>query len=1636
MYSNDVNISDNLNITINSFNGTISKVSANIITENLDKVYTGNPYDTTDINVNSSNGATYSFLDKNSNPIDIPTNVGTYYLVAEIASDNYTTAGTVIKEFKITPATINLGDLTNQKVTFTGDVVFPNIVSSNYPKVSLMVTPFADNDLISVGTQKGYVVMANNDANYVMTSDNIIEYEIVKAKISLIINDVMNYTGEAWSKSLNDYNNNDRFVIDGLISTKLSSLGQYNNIEDFNYEGYVIYHNGINVTNSVDLVIEHIFVTIKYPSIDFTVVDGVYDSEANVYKVSYTYDGNIHKALVESSVKNVSIIYYSEGLVTTTPISSQNVIKQSISFTLSARNYENTIGTIEFEIKELELTLKHNDNIDKEFDQKSYNFEYKLYSIYDTDFENPVTVSDVKVEYYNKYGARVSQAARVGDYKVKVYFEGNDNIKAFEFTYDFKITPTDANISIDENYHNQMYTGKSVLDPKVYTYTSNKDAISFKYYNYDDYDFDTNSVIDGKEAIDNPSTLGKYVVVVTVAKNNDYNETSKAFTFEIISRTAVVQWENFTFTYDGKPHVSTAYIDGIEDRINLDVKIYKDEARTIEITEAVYAGKYYLKAVLPTSDGLYNINSVAVMEIMPRRVEVIYENPYVEYQDEISFTFTSDGTYNNIFGYVKYDDGTYDVLTLLLAVRKSEDEPIELKVYKNTDFDCTVISAISPDGTDVSSCYYVDINAFISVHKKMIEYSFENANNGVITYTYDGQPHSVIGTASEGCTILYNGNGKWTDQAPIYVNAGNYHVGYKIIGEGYETIEGTITISIEKISYDIEVISKAVVDYNGLEYKPEIRINNYDGIYEVTYKYYSIDDVSRLNPMYSISEAGSYNLEITVFESQNYKVTKKNSVVIIQKIDSVLTVDENELSKVYDSLSFDLSYEVITDGDSNVYYYDITDTALSNPLASAPVNAGRYFAQVKVTNAKNYSNMSFEPVVIEIKKAQVTISSDTIVYEYTGNSYIYNFDVFNKNEPDSLVYPVISNTLDGKYRFVGNIETKGSNRGYYYSNNGINLVVEVYYQDELVTSNFEFLLEITVKIDDANASSLITVNDYNGIYDGNSYGIEIIVDENLNGSYSIVYSSNNISFQSLPVVYSDCGNYKVFYTITFENYKTITGYAFINIEKADISIDEDNILASDMEYNGKEYSDPVVNAFADGKIVYKYYNLADYDLVNNIALGLPLDTAPIHAGEYVVVVDYVDLINFNPLTSPVFKTFTITKKIINVTWKNTVMEYSGNLMAPTAHPSTVTFDEVVVTVSGHMINKGKYIATATIDNLDYEIKNNTQEFEIITKVVEIPEKIIREYTDDFINPVDFTTLYTSNMYKDVGEYTITITLVDKDNYVFENGLTTATTTLVITEMNLASENVKVEEINFVRYTGEAVEPKPVVYYKDTLLIENVDYRLSYINNVEPSMFKDNTDYAYVVIEGIGNYTGSTRIKFRILSDIISITSGKAKLVELTGLGKYNNNYVHNEYNDSKTIVITNIASKTTITKFLSMLEENQRSMIRITDTKGYIVSTNYDTTYIGTGFKIEVIDYDKTVLDKVTVVIAGDISGDGIIDSVDATYIRNYCSGYASFDKLRYYAADIDHDGYINYSEYYMILSYMNGSYDFETSYK
>ena len=77
------------------------------------------------------------------------------------------------------------------------------------------------------------------------------------------------------------------------------------------------------------------------------------------------------------------------------------------------------------------------------------------------------------------------------------------------------------------------------------------------------------------------------------------------------------------------------------------------------------------------------------------------------------------------------------------------------------------------------------------------------------------------------------------------------------------------------------------------------------------------------------------------------------------------------------------------------------------------------------------------------------------------------------------------------------------------------------------------------------------------------------------------------------------------------------------------------------------------------------------------------------------------------------------------------------------------------------------------------------------------------------------------------------------------------------------QDVTVASIGNQTYTGKEIMPAISVSHKGSTLKQNIDYRVTYQNNTNV------TNDATVVIEGVGNYTGTKKVSFKIVAAAIS-----------------------------------------------------------------------------------------------------------------------------------------------------------------------
>ena len=136
-----------------------------------------------------------------------------------------------------------------------------------------------------------------------------------------------------------------------------------------------------------------------------------------------------------------------------------------------------------------------------------------------------------------------------------------------------------------------------------------------------------------------------------------------------------------------------------------------------------------------------------------------------------------------------------------------------------------------------------------------------------------------------------------------------------------------------------------------------------------------------------------------------------------------------------------------------------------------------------------------------------------------------------------------------------------------------------------------------------------------------------------------------------------------------------------------------------------------------------------------------------------------------------------------------------------------------------------------------------------------------------------TPVFNGSLEREVGEsrglYAISqgsLLLTDKDSFIASNYelVFTSGIDFTITNKLLSDQDINILPISEVIYNGQSQEPEVELKDIDIVLVEGVDYELSYDNNTDVGK-------ATITITGLGNYGGVRTVTFNILPRVITVT---------------------------------------------------------------------------------------------------------------------------------------------------------------------
>ena len=379
---------------------------------------------------------------------------------------------------------------------------------------------------------------------------------------------------------------------------------------------------------------------------------------------------------------------------------------------------------------------------------------------------------------------------------------------------------------------------------------------------------------------------------------------------------------------------------------------------------------------------------------------------------------------------------------------------------------------------------------------------------------------------------------------------------------------------------------------------------------------------------------------------------------------------------------------------------------------------------------------------------------------------------------------------------------------------------------------------------------------------------------------------------------------------------------------------------------------------------------------------------------------------------------TVRKSILDSTVPDFEIEYANNVNAGTATTTvtgvgnyTGTLD-VKFEIAKLQINIGPYLVI--IEPSSYEYNGEAQQPNVtVKKDANSPALVYgKDFTVGYM-PVDDAEL-TDHQPVNVGTYKVVVEGLG--NY---EGTTNSEPDFTITPKSI--KKVDVEFVKSWDYTGEEIKPEVKVKDGGKVLVEGVDYKVSYENNVNAS------EEAIVRIDGLGNYNDNRKIKFTIVpksvnsADItalveptsveytgsaitvnLTVKDGEKVLVEGTDFGTEYVNNINvgtatikvtglNNYKDVKEVTfeitpvdITNYdAAIDPVSKIYNgVFDEPTLTVRKDGSTPALVKGTDYEVSYVLNGEEVE----EPVNAGTYTVVIKGIGNYKGTVNAENLTY--------------------------------------------------
>lgn len=376
-----------------------------------------------------------------------------------------------------------------------------------------------------------------------------------------------------------------------------------------------------------------------------------------------------------------------------------------------------------------------------------------------------------------------------------------------------------------------------------------------------------------------------------------------------------------------------------------------------EYTQGKNVGKYPITLVSSGADHYDITLTHATLTVTKRTLTIKFNDDNVAYNDGEKARFDVSehavGVYaqDTISGILQTKSGDKNVYTA---------SGIELGDFEYADG----VKIVRSEGQDVSNNYNVLYDVRVEIKDMPIKYEVCK----VRTFAYDGEQHNVWVSAQEGATVTYIVNGNEQSDMPSVCNAGEYKFTFRIVKEGLTPVESTFTATVTAKSAKI-IVGKQTAVY-GENFTLDSNAYAMDGVLEkdeasvsvtLSCDYQKGKDVDS----YTISAVANHANYAFSYETNVLEVSAK-TVVLDEKTYAVTYGEAAPALTGFTSQSVDVALDFIT--------------------LSTDYEQGRFQAEYAVKATSSNSNY-----IVDASKVKLVVNKRTLTLGFDQSTLLTTY---------------------------------------------------------------------------------------------------------------------------------------------------------------------------------------------------------------------------------------------------------------------------------------------------------------------------------------------------------------------------------------------------------------------------------------------------------------------------------------------------------------------------------------------------------------------------------------------------------------------------------------------------------------------